>query len=156
MCQCSSASVPLYLALRICICFFPRRPCPNLRLMVSVNVSVCLPRSLLVCLSLPIHLCHAVSAWHLSFGSLSLRLCVSLRLLPVAACLSAFGLPLSSNLRFCVSGHFVLLLQQFGADGFALEHRFYGASKPLPSSEPSNLRWLTAEQVKCEGLGFAV
>lgn len=44
------------------------------------------------------------------------------------------------------AGHFAALREAFGADAFALEHRFYGRSQPLPTSDSSSLRWLTAEQ----------
>ncbi|KAL8452273.1 hypothetical protein Emed_001434 [Eimeria media] len=44
------------------------------------------------------------------------------------------------------TGHFATLLETFKADGYAVEHRFYGRSLPQPNAETDNLRWLTAEQ----------
>ncbi|KAL8436383.1 hypothetical protein ACSSS7_001783 [Eimeria intestinalis] len=57
-------------------------------------------------------------------------------------------------------GHFASLLETFKADGYALEHRFYGRSLPQPTAEADNLRWLTAEQliwwrVKCSSTAAA-
>ena len=44
--------------------------------------------------------------------------------------------------------------QQFGALQVALEHRFYGESKPFPTSATGNLRYLTVEQALADAASF--
>jgi hypothetical protein len=47
-----------------------------------------------------------------------------------------------------VQGHYMIAdyAQQYRALLLGLEHRFYGASKPLPSLSTENLQFLTSEQ----------